>query len=174
MFKYISLMLAVVILCAVSSCGGSDSKTEQPSLDGSHTVGMGGSYETPRYSSQSQVAPSFSGAQAAPSVTSSFAAPGASAREDGDNRVKQFCDVSTAVDAYMAEFNSVGELSVSMQKQAEEWKAKASVDADYSCHLARALQCLTPLMHRSLRGNEAEFADLSHEAQACVAGLPSE
>jgi hypothetical protein len=74
----------------------------------------------------------------------------------------------------MAEFKSVGEVSVSMQRQAEEWKARASVNADYSCQLARALQCLTPLMHQSLRGNEAEFTDFSKEAQACVAGLPSE
>jgi hypothetical protein len=79
MLKYISLMLAVVLLCAVSSCGGSDSTTEQLSSVGSHTVGIGGSYETPHFSSPSQGAPSFSGPQAAPSVTTSGAAAGASA-----------------------------------------------------------------------------------------------
>ncbi len=174
MFKNIFLPLSMFLFGAVSSCGDGDSKTEHVSSGSSYTVGVGGSYKTPRFSSESQAAPSFSGSQGSPSLSSPVAAPGSVARVGEDVLDKQFCDINAALDAYIAELNSMGELSVSMQRQVAEWKARASSNADYSCRLARALECLTPLLHRSFRGNDIEFEGYFQQAEACVAGLGSE
>jgi hypothetical protein len=146
---------------------------------GSHRVGMGGSYTPPAFSGGGNFAPVISLSYAAPAVgTGGSTGPGYTYAATPGAYLGGSCNLSASVDRYFSALAALsGEASAALSVEAANWKAMILSEAGpYACYVARALDCISPLVPRLIyaEAHDGDVYAIQNQMQACVYQMPKE